>query len=247
MYEQIERVHLFACKRFLHVRNKTPNDVVYRELGRCPLFIPATVRFVKYWLKLLRQTDNLYSKKSYKMLLEMQNRCKTTWVSHIRSVLCYNGFEQVWLFGCRNDKIFFNELKERLYSSFCNGWWNHLESSERLAVYKGYKNCFEREKYVDFLWVDVYRNAFAQFRVGVSQINIHQHSFSPTARNVACPFCVEEREREINFLLECPVYVFLRHKYLPDKANARDNRSHFLSLMNSKSQQTIFNVAKFLV
>ena len=78
MYEQIERVHLFACNRFLHVRNKTPNDVVYGELGRYPLFIPATVRFVKYWLKLLRQTDNLYSKKSNKMLLEMQNRGKTT-------------------------------------------------------------------------------------------------------------------------------------------------------------------------
>ena len=71
MHEQIERVHLFACKRFLHVRNKTPIDV-YGELGRYPLFIPATVRFVKYWLKLLGQTDNLYSKKLYRMLLEMQ-------------------------------------------------------------------------------------------------------------------------------------------------------------------------------
>ena len=95
--------------------------------------------------------------------------------------------------------------------------------------------------------MDVYRNAFAQFRMGVSQINVHQHRFLPTARNVACPFCVEEKETEITFLLECPVYVFLRHKYLPDKASAHDNRSHFLSLMNSKSQQTVFNVAKFLV
>ena len=106
MYEQIERVHLFACKRFLHVRNKTLNDVVYGELGRHPLFIPAIVRFVKYWLKLLRQTDNLYSKKLYKMLLETQCRGKTIWVSHIRSVLCYNELEQVWLFGRGNDKIF---------------------------------------------------------------------------------------------------------------------------------------------
>ena len=60
-YEQIERVHLFACKTFLHVRNKTPNDVVYGELGRYPLFITATVRFIKYWLKLLMQPDNFYS------------------------------------------------------------------------------------------------------------------------------------------------------------------------------------------
>ena len=90
-------------------------------------------------------------------------------------------------------------------------------------------------------------NAFAQFRMGVSQINVYQHRFSPTARNVVCPFCVEEKETEIKILLECPMYVFLRHKYLPDKASAQDNRSHFLSLMNSKSQHTVFNVAKFLV
>ena len=93
----------------------------------------------------------------------------------------------------------------------------------------------------------VYGNAFAQFRMGVSQINVHQHRFSPTARSVACPFCVEEKEPEINILLEYPVCVFLRHKYLPDKVSAHDNRSHFLSLMNSKSQQTVFNAAKFLL
>ena len=96
-YEQIERVHLFACKHFLHVRNKTPNDVIYGELGRYPLFISATVRFIKFWLRLLRQADNLYSKKAYKMLLVMQNRGSTTWVSHVKSILCDNGFEQVWL------------------------------------------------------------------------------------------------------------------------------------------------------
>ena len=101
--------------------------------------------------------------------------------------------------------------------------------------------------FILFFWMDVYRNAFAQFRMGVSQINVHQHRFSPTARNVACPFCVEEKETEIIFLLECPVYVFLRHTYLPDKASARDNKSHFLSLVNSKSQQTVLNVAKFFV
>ena len=70
---------------------------------------------------------------------------------------------------------------------------------------------------MDFLWTDVCRNAFAQFRMGVSQINVHQHRFSPTARNVACPFCAEEKETSFKILLECPVYVLLRHKHLPDK------------------------------
>ena len=85
-YEQIERVHRFACKKSLHVRNKTANDVVYGELGFYPLFITATVRFIKYWLKLLMQPDNFYSRKAYKMLLALHNRGKTTWVSHVKLV-----------------------------------------------------------------------------------------------------------------------------------------------------------------
>ena len=38
-FDQIERVHLYACKRFLYVLGKTPNDIVYGELGRYPLWI----------------------------------------------------------------------------------------------------------------------------------------------------------------------------------------------------------------
>lgn len=53
-YEQTEHVNLvFACKKFLHFQNKTPNDVC-EELGHCPLLTTATVRFIKYWLKLVR-------------------------------------------------------------------------------------------------------------------------------------------------------------------------------------------------
>ena len=183
---------------------------------------------LKLSLKLLRQTDNLYSKKSYKMLPRMHRRGITTWVSHVKSILSYYGFDQVWLFGCRNANIFFNELKERLYSSFCHGWCNHLESSERLSFYKEYKNPFEREKYVNFIWMDVYRNAFTQFRMGVFQISDHRHRFSPTARNKACPFCTEEIHTEIYCVLQCSMYTQLKRRYLTKLSNVHDTRSFFL-------------------
>ena len=44
-YEQDEHVHLFVCKKFLHVHNKTPNDIVYGEVCRYILFITATKIF----------------------------------------------------------------------------------------------------------------------------------------------------------------------------------------------------------
>ena len=45
------------------------------------------------------------------MLVRLDMNGKTTWVTHIRNVLCENGFEQVWLFGCENVKMFCDEFK----------------------------------------------------------------------------------------------------------------------------------------
>ena len=85
-YDQLERVHLFACKLFLHVLNKTPNDVVYGELGRYPLWITATTRCLKYWFKLLRQPEKLYARKAYSMLLKMHEGGAVTWVTLVKSI-----------------------------------------------------------------------------------------------------------------------------------------------------------------
>ena len=63
-FDQIERVHLYACKRFLHVLDKTPNDIVYGELGRYPLWITSISKSIKYWFRLLKQPENFWSKKS---------------------------------------------------------------------------------------------------------------------------------------------------------------------------------------
>ena len=34
-----------------------------------------------------------------RMLLEMNEGRAVTWVTHVKSILCDNGLEQVWLFG----------------------------------------------------------------------------------------------------------------------------------------------------
>ena len=65
-FDQIERVHLYACKRFLHVLDKTPNDIVYGELGRYPLWITSISKSIKYWFRLLKQPENFWSKKKKK-------------------------------------------------------------------------------------------------------------------------------------------------------------------------------------
>ena len=95
--------------------------------------------------------------------------------------------------------------------------------------------------------MEVYRNSLAQFIMGVSQINIHRHQFSTGTDYTTCPFCANQQETEIHFVFQCPVYNQLRGKYLRDIINVWDPRKHFSILMNSSSQETILNVAKFLV
>ena len=46
-----EKVHLFALKSILGVEMQTPNDLVYGETNRYPLFVNSAVRCIRYWLK----------------------------------------------------------------------------------------------------------------------------------------------------------------------------------------------------
>ena len=58
----IERVHNYACKRYMCIRLNAFNDAVLRDCGRYPMYITATKRCVKHWLKILRMQDNRYVK-----------------------------------------------------------------------------------------------------------------------------------------------------------------------------------------
>ena len=109
-------------------------------------------------------------------------------------------------------------------------------------MYNIYKRCFERERYVDVLWMEVYRNSLAHFRMGVSQINLHRNRFSTTADNTTCRFCANQQETEIHFVFQCPVYNQLKSKsskYLPDIINVHDPRKYLLILMLAHLSGTI--------
>ena len=49
------------------------------------------------------------------------------------------------------------------------------------------RTALKDKKYVDFLWRDVNRNALAELRVEVSQINVHRRRFSPAPHTLASP------------------------------------------------------------
>ena len=62
-YQQaVERVHYYACKRYMCVRLNSINDVVLGECGRFPMYIVANKRCLNYRLKIMRMPDDRYVK-----------------------------------------------------------------------------------------------------------------------------------------------------------------------------------------
>ena len=49
----IENVHLFSLKKMLQVPILTPNVMVYEDSGMYELRIPAVLRSIKYWIRIL--------------------------------------------------------------------------------------------------------------------------------------------------------------------------------------------------
>ena len=71
----IDNVHLFDLKH-LGVDRRTPNDLVYGEVGRFPIQINASVRCIRYWLKLTCMEEHRLPLRAYKMLLNLDQRGK---------------------------------------------------------------------------------------------------------------------------------------------------------------------------
>ena len=110
----------WSCIQFQPMSVSAPDITVLVDWAlsiKLPTSLSVSVSVVCLSLSLC-----LCLKKAYNMSLGLHEKGYVTWVTRIKTVLCNNGFEQVWLFGCGQEGPFFKELRERLYSSFCHGW-----------------------------------------------------------------------------------------------------------------------------
>ena len=97
----IDDVQLFGLKRYWGVDRRTPNDLVYGEVGRFPIQINASVCCMKYWLKLTRMEEHRLPLRAYKMLLNWDRKEKLTgwpiFVKHyVKTVFPMFGIIRKW-------------------------------------------------------------------------------------------------------------------------------------------------------
>ena len=237
-FDEIEKVHLFALKRFLNVSLHCSNSLVYAETGRYPLHICSQLRAVKFWFKLLKLPNDRIVNRAYHMLVNLDADSKTNWVSDIRTILISNGYGYVWLFksvGC--EKTFLFNLKQTLIDCFHQGWHAKVSDSEKYEFYYSFKSMILKEHFLSkVLMPKCFRDVLIKFRLGVSQINSHRYKFDRNKDKLYCPFCDRLNETETHVLFHCPAYAELRISYLPV------NTLHQLFT----KQELNFSLARFL-
>ena len=90
-------------------------------MGTYPVAFYYYSRCIKYWLKIIRIPVHRYPKVCYLMLKVLNKRCRTTWASHIRSLLGRYGLSFVWISQVVGDVDIFMEIfKTKLQEHFKN-------------------------------------------------------------------------------------------------------------------------------
>ena len=245
--DEIEKVHLFACKRLLNVGLRTPNQMVYGELGRFPLFVLSSTRCISFWLRLCSLPDNRYSKIAYLMLKDLDEKGKETWATRIKMLLYTNGFGHVWLSqGVGNKTVFLKEFKQRLSDCAKQNWSSKLTDSDRFTIYCSFKSSLEREKYFDVVTSHYIRNMYTKFRLNISDLNCNKYRYQIQFSDLkACHYCPEAQENEMHFLFSCPLYNDLRTKYFSG-FDLNYYKSRQLSILNVENITSIVSIAKFV-
>ena len=247
-YEHLERVHVYACKRFLSVGLRACNNAVLGDCGRYPLYITSAKRCIKYWFKIISMTEDRYVKKCYHMMYYSDQFGSKNWVSHIRAMLSRCGFYFVWLNqGVENVDMFLQVFSQRMKDIYIQKWLSGTALNSKIATYIKYKYTFRQERYMDMILVSKYRHALAIIRTGNSTLEVVTGRHNDVVRSLRlCKLCNTGKvEDEFHFILECSNYTELMAKYSPKKFYLNPSLYKFTLLMNSDSRSVIVNLAIF--
>ena len=243
-----EHVHLFALKRFLGVSVKTPNDLVYGELDRYPIYLNSVLRCIKYWLKLTQMDNTRLPRKAYNMLYDLDARGKTNWVSKVRSKLSVLGFGIVWFQqGVGNISGFLRAFRVRLIDCRWQEWTSHIQDSNRFDLYRAFGLFHCIPTYVSLDMDRYLKRMVTMFRFGISDLFVHQYRYrNHNESDLTCPLCKSAIENEVHFVLCCPALSNLRKQLIPPKYYRQPSQFRLTLLIASTNELTVKDLAIYL-
>ena len=246
--DNCEDVHLFALKKFLGVTLKTPNDLVYGETNRFPIYINSAIRCFRYWLKLTRMENLRLPRKAYNMLVNLDSRGKSNWVSKVRVKLYELGFGYVWLQqGVGDIQGFIRMLRTRMIDCRWQDWSRHIQDSDRFDFYRQFNSIHCVPTYLKVDMNKHLKRIMTHFRFGVSDLFTHRYRYKRhNNHNMRCPLCTNDNDNEIHFVLCCKVLNDIRFPLIPCKYFKQPSQFRLSLLMACTNETIVKHFAVFL-
>ena len=175
---------------------------------------------------------------------------KNSWITHVKQLLCQNGYSYVWnQQDIYNDKLFIRCFKQRLIDNYYQSWNSDLEKSEVLQLYKNVKSEFCYEIYLDKLPFDL-RTYICKIRLSAHNLHIQTGRYGrnriPRPERY-CMYCTSrDVEDEYHFIIKCPCFQSFRRKYIPRNYFVNPSMFKFVQLIKSEDIDIITNLAHFL-
>lgn len=243
-----ESVHTFALKKFLGVDRKTPNDLLYGETNRFPIYVNSAVKCVCFWLKLVQMEDQRIPRKAYNMLYSLDDRGKENWVSKVRVCLFEYGYGFVWMNqGVGNVNDFIKAFRQRLIDCTWQKWSDHIQTSERFEMYRNYSSTASLRSYLVLDMGQHLKYITTRFRLGISDLMVHRFRYKTiNSNNLICPLCKQTEENEIHFVLCCQGLTHIREIFIRPEYYRQPSLFKLSLLMSSSTAQDVRNFSLYL-
>ena len=195
----VEKVHIYACKRIRGISSQRPNHMIYSELGRHHLSVLASTRCVKYWLRLNKISSSRHMKMVYNMWKSMAGEGKENWASVVEDLLCTNNFASAWgMDQCETKHVSWLNSSSVLQTVSFKTWHFRMVTSERYELYRTVKSALEKEKISGHDIQPANKENLHKVQARDQPDTNAQASVGENAVMLRCPLCNGETENEVH-------------------------------------------------
>ena len=126
-------------------------------------------------------------------------------------------------------------------------WTGNIANNHKLILYRGFKNSFSTEAYLDYVKIRKYRPVICAIRTSSHWLDIERGRYEGVARNDRkCKYCNNFIEDEFHFICICPLFDNIRTYYLSNISNQNISLITFNNLLSSNDIHTVKNLPLFI-
>ena len=247
---QIETFFCRYCKELLGLHKRTPNCMVYGEIGKNKLAKNVTLRMLMFWYKLVHskmsKVANVLYNFQYALSVRQEN--SMSWVIKIKNLLDNLGLTEIWNNQASNLTLasFKSLISAKLNDINKQEWHSDVEENSQCLNYRIFKQTLHFEKYFHHL-NDSEAKILCKFRCANHKLPIVSGRYNQIPRNERfCTHCNEGKiGDEFHYLFQCSRFHEQRKKYLKRYYWKNPNTLKMDQLFNCEKKTILFNLTKF--